>query len=235
MASIKSPRGGIGGMVSSPDEAADSMKKLAVVGISMILRQRFGISDENFTLVPFGLETFPALKKRSENKVAQNLCHPLHVIYDLINRRELKAFSLLVLRSENEPLDVLDNFRFKMKYSEDISNDEMSLIDSQVDISEQTNTVLVNLRKMLDELGEIGEEAFATVVIEQEHSRSVPSNLTDELLSISSSQIEDFKQLPKKKMGQVQSPYSWMSINAFSKRLFDSKVTVEAFTTSQQP
>ena len=115
---------------------------------------------------------------------------------------------------------MLDNFRFKMKYSEDISNDEMSLIDSQVDISEQTNTVLVNLRKMLDELGEIGEEAFATVVIEQEHSRSVPSNLTDELLSISSSQIEDFKQLPKKKMGQVQSPYSWMSINAFSKRLF---------------
>ena len=46
----------------------------------------------------FRLETFPALKKRSENKVAQNLCHPLHVIYDLINRRELKAFSLLVLR-----------------------------------------------------------------------------------------------------------------------------------------
>jgi len=54
MASIKSPQGGIGGMVSSPEGAADSMKKLAVVGISMILRQRFGIPDENFTPVPFG-------------------------------------------------------------------------------------------------------------------------------------------------------------------------------------
>ena len=143
------PRSTLSYTVSNKLDSLQAMKKMVTVALSMILSKRCSFDAANFNQIVFGLNTYPVIKKNIDCVIGRHVQQALHVIYKLIGEQQLKSFSFLLLKSDSMPFELLDNYRFKMKYANDI---DQSVLDSQYDIGGQTEAILGELSKLLDEV-----------------------------------------------------------------------------------
>jgi len=217
-------------LIEDNAEGRKAAQRLVSVAFSIILVNRLKSDIDNFITIAYAERKYPLIKKEASGDLEKLFVKSLRVVRRLIEEKALRSVAVTIARNGEKPLEIIDQYRIKVKFAEDNS------------VPEDGTPFQIKLhsRNMLDELAryssmgvKLPEDGQVFITYETSSPDAIDENSKDFAGIVPYKHDESvLDAMPSKAFGRLDTPYAYVAMKAWSKNILQKKLEISKISSA---